>query len=439
MKLKKVIATMCCVIMVGTLLTGCSNKTATETTEKTTDTTAQTTTDTTSEEGTAAKDISGTITVWEHGTNFEGALQAVIKGFQAQYPNVEVEYEIKDGDTYYSLLSTAIQSGEAPDVFWTNGAATSNMADFVSNGALLDLTDVVDYSAINKDSLYLGQVGEGMYSVPWMTFDTRCCYYNKDIFEKEGWTIPKTFSEFETLLSKEKEAGYIPISLCPNSSWNILFAYEPILSAMDPTYTKGLADYSVKATDAPAAAALNKMVEWAEKGYFGDNYLGATDGSAQTLQFTTGEAVMNIDGSWNATSFTDNNPDLNLGAFQIPAEDGTTGMVGSFANGFSVYNKSQNMDAAKAFVQYCATLEAQTTWVQTLAAVSGSPDIESTSNIAKEIADCDTTYISWQSVLSNYAKEGQSATTIWEEDAQKVFTGGITADELMAELSVMMQ
>ena len=37
------------------------------------------------------EDVSGSITVWEHAYSFEEALKAVIEGFKAKYPNVEVD------------------------------------------------------------------------------------------------------------------------------------------------------------------------------------------------------------------------------------------------------------------------------------------------------------------------------------------------------------
>ena len=87
------------------------------------------------------------------------------------------------------------------------------------------------------------------YSIPWLTMDTRAVYYNIDMFEEHGWTIPKTFTEFEELLGIIYESGVIPISLCATDASSILFTFEPILSAMDVEYTKGLEDYSVKTTD----------------------------------------------------------------------------------------------------------------------------------------------------------------------------------------------
>ncbi len=395
--------------------------------------------DNTNEENVQEDEISGYLTIWEHGTSFEEPLDDVIAGFQEKYPNIEIDYEIKDSTTYYSLLTTAVTSGDPPDIFWTNGTATSTMKDLVDNDALLELTDIVDFTPLNSESFSLAEINGEMYSVPWMVFDTRANYYNKTIFDEEGWSIPTTFTEYEELLEKQKNAGYIPISLCPNDSWPILFAFEPVLAAYDYEYVESLNDYSVKATDEPASGALTKMKEWADKGYFGENYLGVTDGDSQILAFTTGNAAMTIAGSWEISTIQNNNPDLDFGAFQIPSEDGTKGMTGTFANGFSVYKDTPNLEAAKAFVQYCATIDAQSKWVQAMGAVPGSAEIESTNEIANEMSDVDKTYISWQSVLANYAKEGESATSIWEENVSKVFYDVMTADELMNDISEVMK
>lgn len=386
----------------------------------------------------AEEDVTGTITVWEHNYSFEESLKAVIEGFNAKYPNVEVEYDVKDGE-YYTLLQTALQSGDGPDLFWTNGTATSHMAAFVENGNCEDLTGVIDYSAIVDSAMPLTNIDGKNWSVPWMTMDTRTCYYNKDMFEENGWAVPTTFSEFEALLGTIKEAGITPISLS-NTSWNLLFMYEPLLSAYDVEYTKGLSDYSSKVDGQPARDCMQLMVDWAEKGYYGENWLGVADWDAQLLAFTTGNAAMYINGSWDASTISENNPALNYGAFAIPAEDGTTGLVGTPANGFSINAASENMEAAKAFADYCASMEAQTIWVQSQGAVSACPDIEASTDIAKEISagGKGNVYTSWQSVLANHSSTG-NATSVWENGFTKVFSGEMTVDELMDEIAAEME
>ena len=383
-------------------------------------------------------EISGTLTVWEHDFHFEPCLKDVIAGFEKQYPDVTVEYEIKD-ENYYSILSTAIQSGDAPDLFWTNGNVSGLMSDYVSNGVCEDLTDKVDYSLMPEAAMGLTVIDGKSYSVPWLTMDTRTVYYNIDMFEENGWVVPKTFSEFEELLATVKAAGITPISLCPNSSCTLLFAFEPILSGYDPEYTRGLSDYSVPAAGDVIKGCLNKMLEWADKGYFGENWLGVTDENAQYLAFTTGNTAMEIGGSWEASTFAANNPDLNFGAFAVPAEDGTTGLVGTPANGFSVNAASENMDAALAFANYCATLEAQTIWVQTQGGVSASDKIEASTDIAKMISEGGkgNIYTSWQSVLSYHSKDSEAA-NIFVENFSKVFTGGMSVDDFADEISAAM-
>lgn len=384
-------------------------------------------------------DISGELVIWYNDYPFEPSLQAVIEGFNKQYPNVEVDYEIKADGDYYSLLQTAIQSGSGPDLFWTNGTATSTMPDFAANGAVENLKDVVDFSFLSESAMELSEVDGGYYSVPWMTLDTRTCFYNKDMFKEHGWEIPTTFSEFEKLLSDIHKEGITPISMA-YEPWSMLFVYEPLLSAYSPEYSKKLTDYSVKADDKTAREAYQLMVDWAKKGYFGDNWLGVVDNAAQILTFTTGKAAIDIAGSWDAVTIQENNPDLNLGAFTIPSEDGTTGLVGTNSNGLSVNAESNNLDAANAFANYCATKEAQTVWVQTQGAVSGTDEIEASSEIAREISEGGqgNTYRSWQNVLSSYSSTG-NASTIWQSDFPKAFTGEMKVDEVMDGIAAEMK
>lgn len=387
----------------------------------------------------ADEDLSGTLTIWEHDYSFEDALSDLCDAFMEKYPNVEVEYEIKAEGDYYSVLSQAIQSNDGPDLFWTNGTATVNMEDYAENGALVDLTDSVDYSFISDSAMDLAEVDGSYYSVPWMTMDTRTVFYNKDMFEEYGWEVPTTFSEFEDLLATIKAAGVTPISMALDE-WCLLFAFEPILAGYDSEYSAQLQDFDgITATDQTVRDCMQLMVDWADEGYFGDNWTGVIDNDSQILAFTTGAAAMNIAGSWDSETIAGNNPALNFGAFAIPDEDGTCGLVGTSSNGFSVSAKSQNMDAAIAFANFCASEEAQTIWVQTTGSVSATDEIEASSEVAQEITESGqgNTYRSWQNVLSSCSSTGD-ASTVWGTDFTKIFTGEMTVDELCDEIDAEM-
>ncbi|MFP3089711.1 extracellular solute-binding protein [Treponema sp. TIM-1] len=379
-----------------------------------------------------------TITVWEHENSFEESLKQVIAGFEKKYPNITVAYELKSTD-YYSVLNTALSSGAGPDLFWTHGTNTGNMAEYVKNNVLLDLTGKVDYSTIPASALSISDIGGKRYSVPWLMMDTRAVYYNVDMFNQHGWAVPKTFAEFEALLPKIKDAGIIPISLSPNDSWSLLFAFEPILSGFDPAYTRSLANYPVSVTAKPVSDVLTKMLDWADKGYFGANWLGVINSNAQILAFTTGKAAMNIDGSWAASTISENNPALNYSAFSIPAADGTTGLVGTLSNGFSVNAASKNLDAALLFANYCASLEAQTIWVQSQGGLSASPQIKSSTAIADAISRSGqgNVYTSWYDVLNKHSKNSE-ACSIWDQDSTKVFSKSLSLADLLKNIAALM-
>jgi raffinose/stachyose/melibiose transport system substrate-binding protein len=380
-----------------------------------------------------------TITVWEHNNSFEESLKAVIAGFAKKNPNYTVNYEIKSND-YYSVLNTALQSGEGPDLFWTNGTATPNMAEYVKNNTLADLTGKVDMSGIPAASMKITTIGGKQYSIPWLSMGTRAVYYNVEMFTQHGWAVPATFAEFEALLGKIKDAGIIPISISPNDPWSLLFIIEPVLSGFDPVYTRSLDNYSPGiATAKPVSDVLAKMLDWADKGYFGANWLGVIDNNAQILAFTTGKAAMNIAGSWDASVISANNPALNFSAFSVPAADGTTGLVGTQSNGFSVNAATKKMDASLIFANYCASLEGQTIWVQTLGEPSASPQIRSSTEIVDAISRSGkgNIYTSWHSVLNDYSKGSQGA-TVFIQDITRVFSKDLSVADLLKNIAAVM-
>ena len=379
--------------------------------------------------------MSGYITIWEHNYSYKDSLEAIINAFQKRYPDVEIEYVIKPYGDYDDLLKLAIQAGSGPDLFWTNGTATSTMGELVETGVCLDLSDVVDFEFLSNNVLDLGKIDNHIYSVPWMTMDTRTCYYNKEMFTENGWDVPKTLGEFEKLLKTIKEKGITPISL-GSDSWCILFIFEPVLAAYDPIYCAAFQEENVSITDKPARDTLNLLVRWAENGYFGDDWLTIADSDVQNFSFATEKTAMTVAGSWDAVVINKNNPMLNFGAFSIPSDDGTTGLVGTAANGFSVNSNSKSLDAAIAFANFCAGEEAQTIWIQTLGAVPGNDQIQASTNVAKEIAESGkgNIYKSWQSVLSHQSPSGE-AFSIYERDILKVFLREITVDDFMDSIA----
>ena len=431
MKIKKIIALFLSCLMVLACFAGCSNKDVADAPAANAPAADAPTVDAPA----ADPSVSGSLTIWQNNYAMEAPLTAVIEGFNAIYPDVIVEYEIMDPETYDTLLGTAIQAGEAPDLFWTNGTATAVMGDAAAAGALLDLTDVVDFSAIVPDSLAISTIDDQIWSVPWLNIDTKTVFYNKDMFAENGWEVPNTFSEYEALLASVKEAEIIPLSV-PFDVTFINHNWQTVCTAMYPEYSSTVIrgeEFAI--SDEATIKSLEKVVEWGNLGYYGDNWTGLTDFNEAILQFVTGKAAMMPCGSWNSSLMIESNPNLNLGAFAVPAEDGSRGIVTSWANGFSVNANSQNPDAALAFINYCASLEGQTAWVQALGAIPATDAIVASTELANEItAGVSNYFTDWLDEVDVVCPE---AKVLFRDRLDDACLGDQSVEELLNEMQAL--
>lgn len=389
-----------------------------------------------SQEADSAGDVT-TLMVWEHTPQFEAPLAATLENFMAQNPDIRVEYEIKTPDQYYSLLSTSIQAGEAPDLFWTNGTATTDLPNLVRQGAVMDLTGQLDLTGYPDLAVSMTTVDDRVWLTPGATIGTRAVYYNKDMFEEFGLEVPETFDDFEALLAALSEEDVIPVSLGGRFTWSILFHFEPILAAMAPDWIAEATEGNASVTDDRVIRAMEKMLEWGDLGYYGEGYLGMDEGG-QLLAFSRGDAAMTITGSWNAATLQQNNPEMNIGAFQIPTADGREPMVVTFATGFSIYSDTQHPEAALRLAQYLTSVESQQIWVDELGDVPGLPGVTSDDRLVSEIVDNDFQVNSFYTILGAHASDGGTPTRIWEEDNVRLLSGNISPRQFTESLAAEM-
>lgn len=390
-----------------------------------------------SSESSQAPKRKAVITIWEHSPQFELPLKNTITRFMELNPDIRVEYEIKTPENYLSLLTTAIQAGAAPDLFWHHGTATSDMENLSKQGALMDLTPYLDVTGYSEMAMAKVRFNGKIYQTPAATIDTRACFYDKDLFAKNGWAVPKTFDEFEKLLPVIKAKGLIPISLGGRDNWPTLFLFEPILAAMHPDWIQEAAVGKARIDDPRVVDAMRKMIDWGKKGYFGDKFLGV-DGTGQLLSFSMGEAAMTVTGSWSSDTLKKNNPDMKIGAFQVPTKDGRSPIVLTYSAGFSVYSKTPNKEAAIKLAQYLTGKESQQIWVNGLGAIAGLKGIESGSDLADEISNANLELESFYNILALYKAKGKSPTSVWEEDNINLFAGRIDPEEFVKTLDSMM-
>lgn len=141
----------------------------------------------------AALDKGGNLTVWA----WEPTLKEVVVKFQARYPNVKVDLvNAGTGNDQYTALQNAIAAGSGvPDVAQIEYYALPQFALAKS------VDDLKTFGAQSLDGTFTPgpwssvSTGGGVYGIP-MDSGPMALFYNKEVFDKHGITVPTTWAEY---------------------------------------------------------------------------------------------------------------------------------------------------------------------------------------------------------------------------------------------------
>ena len=410
--------------MSGLMVTGTILPAAAEETEAATEAAAEAEVD---------ESLSGSLVIWE-GTSERGVCaEAYIDVLQERYPNIDFSYESQAEGTYYTALSTAFQSGNGPDVYWTLGTKNSTLESMVDAGNAMDLTDVVDMSLFEPDGeptmvSNICYVDDTLYAVPTSSIDTRTVYYNTDIVEENGYEVPTTVAEFEALCDQMLEDGIVPLTLAGTDWASVMHVWDFLVCTQEggPDFFTRLGEGTAEFNEEVNVAALQKLAEWNQKGYFSISST-ANDANAACMEFATGSTGMIICGSWLLSTIREANENLNFDVFKLANDaDGQIYACITANGGYSINPNSENLEAAIMFVQWMATAEGQQTYINSNASIPSLEETPSDDPIATEIGEADTLIASNEEKVFQY---GTAAEDYFQANIMSVFSGSLDAQE----------
>lgn len=354
----------------------------------------------------------------------EEPFKLINAAFAKKHPNIKITYDFAQND---QSLNVALQANELPDLFWVQGDKTSKMKEMVSNGFIKALDeynmDLSRYS--DSEKAYCMVDGKLYCSLP-SFFDTNVVYYNKDIYEANGLKVPTNWDEFVAGLEKLKTAGITPIALAGKSEWDRawpVFAFAPAF-ANDALAAAMKGEGSI---DHPAIAeTLQYFRDFADKGYFGKDFL-AQDGAAAQLAFTNGKAAAIIDGTWSNPTYVESG--MNLGRFPVPNKDGKRVVQSSYSNfmTYAISSKSEHPEAAVKYLEFLSSQEAQQILEDAVGLVPTIQDIVPKDEGVKELAVFDEAGLNIYSVLTALSTpESNPADIMMKDVLPKLMTGEIT-------------
>ncbi|MDS2171301.1 MULTISPECIES: ABC transporter substrate-binding protein [unclassified Nesterenkonia] len=322
------------------------------------------------------ENLSGSITYWasnqgESVTQDEEVLSETIERFTDE-TGVEVELEVIPWNDLQNRILTAVSSGDAPDVLNIgNTWATSLQA----TGAFLEWEGEA-LEAIGGEERFIpsswatgGAEGQAPTSVPLYAL-SYSLYYNTEIFEENGIDgPPATWEEFvevaQELTQDTNDDGSI-------DQWGFTMAGASISNNSHAAFIRGLQhggelyddDGEPDFTNDAVVAGVNEWIQlMGADGVVSPSDAELVNGAESVEQVASGQAAMVFDQA--PGNVFDNRGFEDYQAAPMPMLDAdATGLEATQSHvagiNMSVFENSDNIDAAVAFVAHMTSDEEQT-------------------------------------------------------------------------------
>ncbi len=243
------------------------------------------------------------------------AVESMVHEFEETHPEISIHYEVNYEDTVYEeLLSRRVARGELGDI------VQLKTPEAYAAGGLLGVVSEEVSSLVSSVYTYDGTVyGVGAVESTWGIL------YNKTYFEEYGLEEPETYDDFLEICKTLKTKGVTPIGVGGTDLWHMEywvnhFFHTDILTA-DADWLKKCGQGEASWTDAGAQAMMNHLYGLFAKGYVNENWLTTTDTSL-SYKMSEGEVALLYTGPWTAAAIEKLNPDMELGWFYVPDDDG---------------------------------------------------------------------------------------------------------------------
>ncbi|RLC90091.1 MAG: carbohydrate ABC transporter substrate-binding protein [Chloroflexi bacterium] len=296
---------------------------------------------------------------WTAGGEAEG-LEALLKVFQEQYPNVEVINATVAGGAGVdarAVLATRMQGGDPPGSFQVH-AGHELIDTYVVAGQMEPVTflykeggwlDVYPQDLIDILS-YNGEI----WSVPVNIHRANVLWYNKAIFEDNNLEPPATMDDFFQVAETLKAAGITPLAL--GETWTEVHLFETVLlGTLGPEGYAGLWTGETDWNSPEVTEALNNFDRMLN--YVNEDYAALSWDQATQLVID-GTAAMNVMGDWAEGYFKAQGwtPGVEFGWAPSP---GSAGAFDALSDSFGLPKGAPNRDAVIAWLKVCGSREGQ--------------------------------------------------------------------------------
>ncbi|MGN7969452.1 ABC transporter substrate-binding protein [Microbacterium sp. 22296] len=292
-------------------------------------------------------DGSVTLTLWHNSTTGDGKQywEDTAAAFEEANPGVTIEIQALQNEELDGKLQTALNSGDAPDIFLARGSG--KLADMVEAGQAMDLTDKISPETKTTLGASLGafEVDGKNYGMPVAVLPSGI-FTSQDLLTAADVTVaPATISDLEAANTKIRATGVAPIAVGAKDAWPAAhWYYNFALRACAKDVLDSAAE--TRSFDDPCwLDAGENLQSFLATQPFNEGFLttAAQQGAGSSAGLLANhQAAMELMGAWNpgviASLTPDEQPLADLGWFPFPEVPGGDGEEGAIMGGVDGYS-----------------------------------------------------------------------------------------------------
>jgi raffinose/stachyose/melibiose transport system substrate-binding protein len=361
--------------------------------------------------------------------------------FQEEHPNIKLEVDATENETFKTKIRTAVAGNEAPDIFtyWAGGY----MKNFVTAGKLLALDDYLNDGT--KDKLLDGTLDNmtfdgKVYGLP-HTMDVGTFFVNQELFDKYNIKVPTTYDELVDACKKFRAAGVkTPMAVGGKEAWCIDM-YLDILQVRSAGYDACINALSGKGSyeDAGIIDGAKRLQELVKLGAFGDSPMSISRDESE-VPFYNGEVPMYFNGSWTIGNVNKSKVKDKVKIVPFPKvgdKSDSTDLTGGVAGTFVVSADTQYKDQAVTCLKYIAEGFAKEAFAAGVSLPAWKVDIDESKvdTLTKQLMDLTNsakTYTLWWNTYLDGSKS-----ELYMTKSSELFALKITPEQYAKDLQTM--
>lgn len=248
-----------------------------------------------------------TLTLWSiaaESDNYHQPYLKAIADFEAAHPNIKIDLETFENESYKTKLRSAVAANELPDIFFTWGGGFSQ--PFVEAGRVLCVDEAyLNYQDALPEVMLTNLTFDGKKYGSVYTMNVSMLFYNKVMFDWYGLQPPATFEELKTVCQTFIDNGITPFGISARDIWGLAMVHDQLtLKTAGPAAVKSALtkDGTLSYDSQDFLIASSHFAELVNMGAFSKDAIMLTNDEATQI-FYDGKAPMYITGSWMVSDF----------------------------------------------------------------------------------------------------------------------------------------